>query len=93
VGISIKKYENMTIGKPVMTTKFPGVMKGFSEDNGVIYGRGPEGALKKAIELIERGDIEQEGIKARKFVEDNDWEKITDEFERVLASTTHQRET
>lgn len=82
--VPIKLYEYMAIEKPVIITKLPGVMKEFGDGHGVIYVDEPEDALKEAIELIERGDIEGEGKKAREFVEDNDWEKITDEFERVL---------
>ena len=28
--------------------------------------------------------IEKEGKKARKFAEENDWDKITDKFEEIL---------
>ena len=62
----------------------PRIMKEFGNDNGVIYVSRSEDALKKAVALIETGAIESEGKKARKFVANNDWEKITDEFERVL---------
>lgn len=44
----------------------------------------PEDVLKKAIELIENGYIEEEGRRARRFVEKRSWDNITDEFERVL---------
>jgi glycosyltransferase involved in cell wall biosynthesis len=36
------------------------------------------------VEVIENGRIEEEGIRARRFVEKNSWDNITDEFERVL---------
>jgi glycosyltransferase involved in cell wall biosynthesis len=82
--VPIKMYEYMAMGKPVITTKLPGVMKEFGVDHGVIYVDRSEDALKRAMELIENGRIEEEGIKARRFVEKNSWDNITDEFERVL---------
>lgn len=82
--VPIKFYEYMAMGKPVIATKLPGVMKEFGEGHGVIYVDKPEDALKKVIELIERGDIEREGRRARRFVEKNSWDNIADEFEGVL---------
>jgi hypothetical protein len=43
-----------------------------------------EDALKEVIELIENGSVEEEGRKARKFVEKDSWEDIVDEFEGIL---------
>ena len=40
-----------------------GVMKEFCEDHGVIYVDTPEDALKKAIELVENGRVEEHGSK------------------------------
>lgn len=82
--VPIKMYEYMAMGKPVIVTKLPGIMKEFCECHGVIYVDKPEDTLKKAIEMIENGSIDEEGIKARRFVEKNSWDNITDEFERVL---------
>ena len=84
--VPIKMYEYMAMGKTVITTKLPGIMKEFGEDNGVIYVDKPEDALKKAVELIGDGSIEEEGRKARKLVEKYSWDSITDEFEKVLEA-------
>jgi glycosyltransferase involved in cell wall biosynthesis len=35
--VLIKLYEYMAMGKPVITTKLPGVMQEFGEDHGVVY--------------------------------------------------------
>ena len=72
----------MAMGKPVITTKLPGVMKEFGEGNGVIYVDKPEDVLEEALKL----DVKMEGKKARKFVENNDWNKITNDFEGVLKN-------
>lgn len=82
--VPIKMYEYMAIEKPIISTKLPGVMKEFGNDNGVIYVDKPKDVLKKAIELVESGNVNQAGKKARKFIEKNDWNKITDDFEKVL---------
>jgi glycosyltransferase involved in cell wall biosynthesis len=74
----------MAMGKPVITTKLPGIMKEFGEAHGVIYVDKPEDALKKAIELMENGMLEEYGLKARKFVEKYNWGDIVDEFEGIL---------
>ena len=82
--VPIKMYEYMTMGKSVITTKLPGIMKEFGKGHGVIYVDKPEDILKKAIELIENGGSGEEGIKARRFAGKNSWDKVVDEFERVL---------
>lgn len=82
--VPIKMYEYMAMAKPVIATKLPGIIKEFGYNNGVIYVEKPEEALNKAIKLIKAGDTEEEGRKARKFVEKQDWNKITNEFERIL---------
>jgi glycosyltransferase involved in cell wall biosynthesis len=82
--VPIKMYEYMAMGKPVISTKLPGVMKEFREGNGVIFIEKPEDTLEKALEIICGGNIVKEGNRARKFVEKLDWESITDEFEHTL---------
>ena len=82
--VPIKMYEYMAASKPVISTRLPGIVEEFGENNGVIYINKPEETLKKAIDLIENEDRNEIGNKARKFVEMHDWNKITDEFEKIL---------
>ncbi|KAF5430850.1 Glycosyltransferase involved in cell wall bisynthesis [Candidatus Methanophagaceae archaeon] len=82
--VPIKLYEYMAMGKPVITTRLPGVMTEFGCDNGVIYVDTPEDVLKEAIVLVKNERAKEEGIEARRFVETYSWDSITDEFERVL---------
>ena len=89
--VPIKIYEYMAMEKPAITTKLPGVMKEFGEGNGVIYVDRPEDVLKKAIELIENGALQRQGLKARRFVEKNNWDDIVDDFERVLEEAIKVR--
>lgn len=82
--VPIKMYEYMACGKPVIATRLPGIVKEFGHDNGVIYVDGPVDVLRKAIELINNGDVKKHGIRAWEFVKKHSWEKITDEFEKIL---------
>jgi len=78
-------------GNNMYSACLAGIMEEFGYDNGIIYVDKPEDVLKKAIELIENDSIEKEGKKARNFVEKYDWDKITDEFERVLEEVMKVR--
>jgi glycosyltransferase involved in cell wall biosynthesis len=90
--VPIKMYEYMAMGKPVIATRLPGIMKEFGSDNGVLWIERPEDALDKALEVIKAGTIESHGEKARQFVRDNDWGTVVDQFEEVLLDCTHPRE-
>jgi len=89
--VPIKMYEYMAMKKPVIATRLPGVMKEFGNDNGVIYVEKPEDAIDKAIDVIRNGNANELGLKARSFVERNSWEKITDEFERILEEAIKEK--
>ncbi len=80
--VPIKIYEYLAMGKPVIATKLPGIMKEFGNDNGVVYIENPEHVLKRAINLMENS--RNEGWKGRKFAEKYDWRKITNKFEKFL---------
>ncbi|MCK4429508.1 MAG: glycosyltransferase [Candidatus Aenigmarchaeota archaeon] len=82
--VPIKMYEYMAMEKLVISTKLLGIMKEFGNNNGVLYVNKPEDIFKEIIGLKERRRKE-EGRKARKFVEDLDWEKLVDKFEDVLV--------
>jgi glycosyltransferase involved in cell wall biosynthesis len=82
--VPIKLYEYMAMQKPVISTRFLGIVKEFGENNGVTYVDGPEDVVRKALEMADSGHLDELGIKARQFVADNSWEKITDEFEGLL---------
>jgi len=75
--VPIKMYEYMAVGKPIIATKLPGVMMEFGMGNGVFYVDRSEDVLYKAIELIDANSIKNEGQNAWKFVQENDWDKIT----------------
>ena len=83
--VPIKMYEYMAMSKPVIATNLKGLRMEFAEGNGVLYIDKSEEALDRAMKLSLDGRTKQEGLKARSFVEHNDWQSITDEFERVLG--------
>jgi len=85
--VPIKMYEYMACGKPVISTKLPGIMKEFGYDNGVEYVDGPGEVIEMAIRLSEnKKKLIEDGSRARKFVEKYSWDKITQEFETILKS-------
>ncbi|NMC59180.1 MAG: glycosyltransferase family 4 protein [Candidatus Methanofastidiosa archaeon] len=83
--VPIKLYEYLAMGKPVIATSLPGVRKEFG-DNGISYINKPEETIKRAIQLINDGLLKEKGMQGRKFVERNDWNKLTNDFEIFLKS-------
>ena len=90
--VPIKLYEYMAMKKPVISTKLLGVMKEFGTDNGMVYIDRPEDAIDKALELFSNGSISNLGNKAKRFTERNSWDKITDEFEKLLKEAIKQKD-
>ena len=82
--VPIKLYEYMAMQKPVISTRLPGVVKEFSEANGIVYVDRPEDVIQKAIELADNNSLNTLGLKAREFAVKNSWQKIADEFESIL---------
>ena len=89
--VPIKMYEYMAMGKPVISTRLPGVMREFGKDNGVFYVDKPEDVIQKAMDLISNGDLKKLGSKARSFAERCNWDNIADEFERILQEAINSR--
>jgi len=82
--VPIKMYEYLAMGKPVIVTKLPGIIAEFGDGNGVIYVDKPEDAVFKALEVLSNGEAAKIGIQARRFVEQNSWDTITNDFEKYL---------
>jgi len=82
--VPTKMYEYMAFGKPVISTRLPGIMKEFGYNNGVLYVDQPTEVLEKVTALIDDGSFGDYGIKAREFVKKYSWERITDDFEDIL---------
>jgi glycosyltransferase involved in cell wall biosynthesis len=84
--VPIKLYEYMACGKPVISTALQGVMKEFSQDNGIVFVSNTTKVLEKAVELITEKTVKLHGRKARKFVEKQSWDKVTIIFEQLLKN-------
>ncbi len=82
--VPIKTYEYMAAGRPVLASPLPGVMTDVPPGNGVLYV--PEDDLLTTLkQLLDPAYRRTLGAQARAFVEAHcDWEKLTDEFERLL---------
>lgn len=89
--VPIKMYEYMAMAKPVISSRLPGVVKEFGEDNGVVYVDKPQDVIEKAMELIRSGNLDELGRKARSFTERRSWNNITNEFEKILEETIKKR--
>jgi len=84
--VPIKLYEYMAMEKPVVSTYLPGIHKEFGDNHGIIYAKDTNAVLGIAIKLIETNAIDKEGKKAKKFVQNQSWDSITDEFEQTLMT-------
>ena len=87
--VPIKMYEYMACGKPIISTRLPGIVKEFGYNNGILYVDQPTDVLEKVTELVNEGSFRDHGNKARKFVEKYSWKKITDDFEDILKDLTY----
>jgi glycosyltransferase involved in cell wall biosynthesis len=77
----------MAAVKPVISTTLPGMLNKFGIDNGVVFVEKPEDSISKAIELIEKGNCKDLGLKARKYIEKYSWDNIADKFENILQES------
>jgi glycosyltransferase involved in cell wall biosynthesis len=86
--VPLKLYEYMAMEKPVISTPLHGVEKEFGKQNGVLYADTPQQVLEKAEQIVQTQMIFDQGMKARKCVERNDWDAITEDFELILREVT-----
>jgi hypothetical protein len=75
----------MAMGKPIVSTKLYGVLLEFGEGNGLNYCDTPQQCLTTILDILKRRIILSEGTKAKKFVQNNSWGKITDMFEQEIG--------
>jgi len=83
--VPIKIYEYLAMHKPVISTKLPGVMREFENDNGVIYVDKPEDIINKVTQLS-KGDIQKISLMAKSFIKKYEWDIIVSQFEDLLES-------
>ncbi|MBZ9571346.1 glycosyltransferase [Methanobrevibacter sp. TMH8] len=84
--VPIKLYEYLAMKKVVIATKLPGIFKEFGEDHGIEYINEAKEVLSLAQLILDNGNYEKIANSGREFVKDNDWNVITDNFEKVLLN-------
>ncbi len=89
--VPIKLYEYMAMKKPVVVTKLYGTMRRFGNDHGIQYVDQPEDVIQNSVDIIKSGRAEELGFKARRFVEQCDWNYLTGEFEKILTAVTETK--
>ncbi|WP_217177992.1 glycosyltransferase [Methanoplanus limicola] len=82
--VPIKILEYMAMGKPVITTRLPGLIKEFGDDNGIIYANSPDETMKTAQDFLSKVNCHEYGIKAGEFVKKYNWDLVIKRFEIIL---------
>ena len=82
--VPIKLYEYLAMEKVVIATELPGISKEFGYGNGIEYVQKAEEVLETAQKILDEGKYEEISKKGREYVKSNDWEAITDKFEKAL---------
>jgi glycosyltransferase involved in cell wall biosynthesis len=85
--VPIKLYEYLACGKPVISTKLPGVMNQFGRNSGVVYVNSPYDVYTVARDIC--GDKEKYtnlSNSAEKFTDSLDWNCIVDLFLETLSN-------
>ena len=82
--VPIKMYEYLACGKPVVTTKLPGIMKEFGRGNGVIYAADPNDVVRVIGGLIRDNLLAAIGNQGWHYAKNQDWDMICDRFEYIL---------
>lgn len=79
--VPIKIYEYLALGKPVIATPLPGLIKEFGTDNGVVYSKSPNDVINRCYSLIKKNLGSKMGKRGRKFVEKHcNWDRLIDDF-------------
>lgn len=89
--VPLKIFDYMAMKKPIISTKLPGMMEEFGENNGIVYVDRPGDTIKKAIELASQKNLQELGAKARELIQENSWDRSTDELERILSYTIEKK--
>lgn len=82
--VPIKIYEYLAMEKVVIASELPGISTEFGYNHGVEYVHEASEVLDKAESIIQSGKYDEIAKTGREYVKDNDWEVITDKFEKVL---------
>jgi glycosyltransferase involved in cell wall biosynthesis len=85
--VPIKIYEYMACGKPVITTKLPGIMREFGNGNGIVHVNSPNEVIRMAAKLsTDKVKLRELGSRATNYVKDYSWDNIAARFETILGN-------
>jgi len=88
--VPIKLYEYMAMGKAVIATSIPSVVEEFGIGNGIVFVDKPEDTVELALQLVSDNKLKDIGEKAKNTVSGYSWDKITDDFIKILQDTTNE---
>ncbi|MCL2116612.1 MAG: glycosyltransferase [Methanobrevibacter sp.] len=84
--VPIKLYEYLAMKKVVLATNLPGIFREFGENNGIVYINEAKEVLNIIQQIIDNNNYEDIANAGRDFVKSNDWENITNNFEKTLRN-------
>lgn len=82
--VPIKLYEYLSMGKPVVATRLPGLEREFGDFSGITYVDSVDELLQAARD-ISRRRYDEESKRAARAVAENDWDSITSRFEAAIS--------
>ncbi len=89
--VPLKIYDYMAMRKPIISTRLPGMVEEFGENNGIVYVDRPEEILEKAVAMVKQGTLSHLGARAREFVEGRSWDNATNMFENFLVEAVRNK--
>lgn len=82
--VPIKIYEYLAMKKVVIATELPGISKEFGYGHGIEYIQEASEVLTTVEDILVNDRYDEIASTAREYVKSNDWEAITDKFEKSM---------
>lgn len=82
--VPIKIYEYLAMQKVVIASELPGISKEFGYGHGIEYIREASEVLTTVENILANDRYDEIASTAREYVKSNDWEAITDKFEKAM---------
>ena len=82
--VPIKIYEYLAMGNVVIATELPGISKEFGYGHGIEYIKEASQVLETVKRILDEDKYDEIAGIGREYVKGNDWEAITDKFEKAM---------
>lgn len=82
--VPIKIYEYLAMQKVVIASELPGISKEFGYGHGIEYIQEASEVLTTVENILANDRYDEIASTAREYVKSNDWEAITDKFEKAM---------